>query len=52
MNDSQNIQKMKLLTFLHLVEGKSSVDFKTVQHEADIEAEEVEQFVIDGELVT
>lgn len=42
---------MKLLTFLHLAEGKSTLDFSTIQTEVDIKEWEVEQFVIDGEWV-
>ncbi|XP_067931256.1 eukaryotic translation initiation factor 3 subunit M-like [Watersipora subatra] len=48
LDDAQNVQKMKLLTFLHLAEGRSSIDFQTIQKEIEIPAEEVEQFIIDA----
>ena len=48
LDDAQNIKKMKLLTFLHLAEGRSSLDFGTIQSEIDINEGDIEQFVIDG----
>lgn len=39
---------MKLLTFLHLAEGKSVIDFNNIQDEIEVGENEVEQFIIDG----
>ena len=51
LDDAQNIKKMKLLTFLHLAEGRSSLDFGTIQSEIDINEGDIEQFVIDGKSI-
>ena len=40
---------MKMLTFLHLAEGRNIIDFKLIQSEIGVDNDGVEQFIIDGE---
>lgn len=49
LDDAQNIRKMKMLTFLHLAEGRNIIDFKLIQSEIGVDNDGVEQFIIDGE---
>lgn len=46
------MRKMRLLTFMHLAEGRNSLDFDTIERELKITGQEVEQFIIDGNLIS
>lgn len=48
LNHEQNLKKMRLLTFMQLAEGNSEMTFDTIQQELQLEATEVEAFIIDG----
>ena len=39
---------MRLLTFMHLAENRSTLDFEVIERELGISPKEVEQFIIDG----
>ena len=42
------MKKMKLLTFMQMAETRSEIDFDTLRNELELEADEVESFIIDG----
>lgn len=43
------MQKMRILTFMQLAENRTEIDFDTIQKEMDINSDQVESFIIDGE---
>jgi len=47
LSHENNMQKMRLLTFMQLAEGKQELSFDLVQSELHIGADEVESYVID-----
>lgn len=47
----ENIRKMRLLTFMQMCENRKEMDFSVIQEEMQLEKDQVEEFVIDGELV-
>jgi len=47
LNNESNLQKMRLLTFMQMAEGRSEISFDTIQREMDITEDEVESFIID-----
>ena len=44
------MQKMRTLTFMQMSEGKSEIEFAVIQREMNLDEDEVEQFIMDGEL--
>ena len=40
---------MRLLTFMQLAEGKQELSFEIVQREMQINVDDIESYVIDGE---
>lgn len=48
LNHEQNLQKMRLLTFMQMAETKKEIPFQTIQDELQIEAHQVEEFIIEG----
>lgn len=49
LNHEQNMQKMKLLSFMQLAETNPEISFDVIQKELQIEPNEVEGFIIEGE---
>jgi translation initiation factor 3 subunit M len=47
LNEEQNMHKMRVLTFMQLAETKTEISFETMQNELQIEADDVEPFIID-----
>ncbi|KAF5298618.1 hypothetical protein FQR65_LT09714 [Abscondita terminalis] len=47
LNHEQNMQKMRLLSFMQLAETNPEINFETIQKELQIGAEEVEAFIIE-----
>lgn len=47
LSHEQNLQKMRLLTFMQLAENKKELGFETIQKELQLQPDEVESFVID-----
>ena len=43
--------KMRLLSFMQMAEDKMEIGFATLQHELLLKPNEIEEFVIDGELL-
>lgn len=43
------MQKMRLLTFIQIAEGKTEINYETIQQELQLEAEQVETFIIDSQ---
>ena len=50
LSHEDNMQKMRVLTFVQIAEGKSELSFETIEKELQLEADDVEAFIIDGEL--
>ena len=48
MKHDSNLQKMRLLTFMQMAEGRTEISFDTIQKEMDLQEDEVESFIIDG----
>lgn len=48
LNHEQNMQKMRLLTFMQLAGANLEISFETIQRELQIEGDEVESFIIEG----
>lgn len=48
LNHEQNMKKMRLLTFMQLAETNPEMSFDTIQEELQINEDEVENFIIDG----
>lgn len=48
LNHEQNMQKMRLLTFMQLAGANPEISFETIEKELQIEADEVESFIIEG----
>lgn len=44
--------KMRLLTFMQLAEGSSEMSFDTITSELLISEDQVEEFIIDGNVLT
>ena len=51
LSHEDNIRKMRVLTFVQIAEGKSELSFETIEKELQLESDEVEPFIIDGELL-
>uniref|UniRef100_A0A6G1SLS4 Eukaryotic translation initiation factor 3 subunit M n=1 Tax=Aceria tosichella TaxID=561515 RepID=A0A6G1SLS4_9ACAR len=47
LNHEQNLQKMRLLTFMQMAEGQKEISYETIMAELKIEHNEVEPFVFD-----
>jgi translation initiation factor 3 subunit M len=47
LNHEQNMQKMRLLTFMQMAEGQKEISYDTIMEELKIERNEVEPFVFD-----
>jgi len=47
LNHEQNVQKMRLLSFMQLAESNNEISFELIQKELQIEPEEVEGFIIE-----
>ncbi|XP_054262040.1 eukaryotic translation initiation factor 3 subunit M-like [Macrosteles quadrilineatus] len=47
LNHEQNLKKMRLLTFMQLAEGSTEMSFDTIQRELQLQADQVEPFIID-----
>lgn len=47
LNHEQNLQKMRLLTFMQMAEGQKEIGYETIEEELKIKQEEVEPFVFD-----
>lgn len=48
LNHEQNMQKMRLLSFMQLAETNPEIDFDVIEKELQIKPEEVEAFIIEG----
>lgn len=44
------MHKMRILTFMQIAEGKTEIGFDLIEKELLLKPEEVEAFVIDGEM--
>jgi len=49
LSHEDNVHKMQVLTFVQIAEGKSELSFETIEKELQLELDEVEPFIIDGE---
>lgn len=49
LNHEQNMKKMRLLSFMQLAENNPEMSFKQLQDELQLEENEVEPFIIQGE---
>lgn len=47
LNHEQNMQKMRLLTFMQMAEGQKEISYDTIMEELQISRKEVEPFVFD-----
>lgn len=47
LSHEQNIQKMRLLTFMQMAENKKEIPFSVIESELQLKPEEVEGFIID-----
>lgn len=47
LNHEQNLQKMRLLTFMQMAEGQKEISYETIMEELKISRTEVEPFVFD-----
>jgi len=50
LSHEDNMHKMRVLTFVQIAEGKSELSFETIENELQLQPDEVEAFIIDGEL--
>lgn len=48
LNHEQNMQKMRLLSFMQLAETNPEISFDVIKKELQLPAEEVEGFIIEG----
>jgi len=51
LSHEDNIHKMRVLTFVQIAEGKSELSFDNIEKELQLEPDDVQPFVIDGELL-
>jgi translation initiation factor 3 subunit M len=42
------LQKMRVLTFMQISDGKSEISYETIEQELQLESDQVEAFIIDG----
>lgn len=47
LNHEQNLQKMRLLTFMQMAEGQKEISYDTIKDELKVSQDEVEPFVFD-----
>ncbi|XP_054153753.1 eukaryotic translation initiation factor 3 subunit M-like [Oppia nitens] len=47
LNHEQNLQKMRLLTFMQMAESRKEIPFDAIQHDLQLNPDQVESFVID-----
>ena len=47
LSHEQNLQKMRLLTFMQLAEKVKEIKFETIETELQLKPEEVEEFIVD-----
>lgn len=40
---------MRLLTFMQIAEGKAEISFETIEQELQLDSDQVEAFIIDGQ---
>lgn len=48
LNHEQNLQKMRLLSFMQLAESNPEISFDIIEKELQINPDEVESFIIEG----
>lgn len=48
MNHEKNVNKMRILSLMSLAENSKELPFDLLQKQLQIEADEIESFVIDG----
>ncbi|CAG2102175.1 unnamed protein product [Medioppia subpectinata] len=51
LSHEQNLQKMRLLTFMQIAEQKKEIPFDAIQQELQLNVDQVEAFVIDGKFL-
>lgn len=51
LNHEQNLQKMRLLSFMQLAESQPELSFDLIEKELQLKPEEVEGFIIEGILI-
>ena len=47
----ENQRKMRLLTFMQMCENRKEMDFGLIQDEMQLDKDEVEEFIIDGNII-
>lgn len=47
LSHEQNLQKMRLLTFMQMAETRTEIDYETIHSEMQVEKDDVESFIID-----
>lgn len=52
LNHEQNMKKMRLLSFMQLAESNPEISFDVIEKELQINTEEVESFIIEGNTFT
>ena len=52
MNHEKNVDKLRILTLMSLSENNKELPFDTLQKQLQIEADEIESFVIDGNQIS
>ena len=50
LSHEKSQQKMRLLTFMQMSENRTEIDFETIMKEMNLSENDVESFIIDGEL--
>lgn len=48
LSHEQNLQKMRLLTFMQMAETRKEIPFSVIESELQLKPDEVEGFIIDG----
>lgn len=48
LSHEQNLQKMRLLTFMQMAESRKEIPFDAIQMDLQLNPDQVESFVIDG----
>jgi translation initiation factor 3 subunit M len=48
LSHEQNLQKMRLLTFMQMAENRKEIPFDAILADLQLNADQVEAFVIDG----
>ncbi len=50
MNHERNINKMRILSLMSMAENSKEIPFDLLQKQLQIDAEDIESFVIDGKI--